>query len=627
MRYPSICLGLLLFPILATPLYGQIDRAGGYGSEERASFEDVIFSKDTLDVKYFEFDTRDTLLVFQDTFVQYFHEFELNHIRDQGFFHLGYPGSAARPLILRPQVATGFRLGLHSHDPYRMDDDQFRFYSMKKAITTAFYTQGQTQQDGIFRARFARNFKDRVQFSLDYTRTNNQGSYNRQSGRGTNIGAGFWYHSKNQRFNVFLQHYSNVYDQENNGGVTTDTLFNDELYQERSGIPVALGEAVTRDQQKAYQLTSTYRLFGRDSVDVDRGLLAEYVFRLDHWRFRYSDSSPDSTYYTQDFTDRRGIRHLLENRKIRNTFNLAFKGKLAEQQFKVGLSSIINRINQEPNRFSVTEWRAHGKLDWTLGTQIGLKTAAEINLHSQYTGYMATGTLSINLKKAGSLAGTLTLNSKPPSLIERSTWLSQIQVWDFDFKNNFTNHLQVTYLLPSINLRLSAGQVLSTNQIYWDTQGRPAQEATLTTLNYLEAYKMFRLGNFYNENRIVLQATGNKAVFTVPDWHTQQSIYYSGSIFRKKMQLKTGFDLRMHADINGITYRPHIGQFTLDDRSDILWYPALDYHISFQVRFLRAFAMLQNILQPLRSDIYYQTSRYPQPDLLFRVGLSWVFIN
>lgn len=617
---------------MVQPLMAQFDRAGGgigggTGGESRASFEDVIFSKDTLNVRYFEFDKRDTMLVFQDTFVQYFHEFDLNHIADRAYFHLGFPGSAARPLIAVPHAASGFRLGLNAYEPYRIDNHNFRFYSMKKAITTAFYTQGQTQQDGLFRLRFARNFKDRLQFSLDYTRINNQGSYSRQNGRGTNMGAGFWYHSKDQRLQIFAHHYSNTYDQENNGGITTDTLFNDDLYSERLGIPTALASAVTRDQHKIYQITSTYRLVGKDTIRADKGLRAEYVLRFDNHRFRYSDTDPDSSYYRGLYTDQRGIRHFLQSRQISNSFGLAFRGNKSDQQFKVGIKSLINRIDQEPNTFTLAEWRAHGNLDWTLGKLITLKSSAEINLNKDYTGYLGKGTIFIDLKKAGLLSGSITLNSKPPSLIERAAWLTQVQVWESDFKNTLFNHLKVDYHLSNLRLRLSAGQVLSTNQIYWNAQGIPQQEATLTTLNYISAYKMFKLGSFYSENRIVLQATGNKDVFRVPNWHTQHSLYFSGAIFKRTMNFKSGFDIRMHADLEGITYQPHIGQFTLDDQFDIPWYPSIDYHASFQVHFLRAFALLQNVLQPLRSDIYYQTSRYPQTDFLFRIGLSWVFIN
>ncbi|NND07833.1 MAG: hypothetical protein HKN87_15760 [Saprospiraceae bacterium] len=627
MKRSFIIAAIFLGVAIAIPLQAQFDRIGGGGAESHASFDDVIFTKDTLNVRYFEFDKRDTMLVFQDTFVQYFHEFDLSHIQDRAYFHLGFPGSPARRLIAVPASASGFRLGLQAYDPYRIDDHNFRYYAMKKAITTAFYTQGQTQQDGLFRLRFARNFKDRLQFSLDYTRINNQGSYSRQNGRGTNIGAGFWYHSKDQRFQIFVHHYSNIFDQENNGGIITDTLFNDDLYAERLGIPTALGSAVTRDQHKVYQITSTYKLVGKDTTRADKGLLAEYTLRFDDHRFRYSDVAPDSSYYQSLFTDQRGIRHFLQNRQISNNFSLAFRGNKPGQQFKVGIKSLINRINQEPNTFNLAEWRAHGTLNWNLAKFIKLNSTAELNLNKDYTGYLASGTLFVDLKKAGILSGSITLNSKPPSLIERSAWLSQVQVWNTDFKNTLFNHLKVDYHLPKLRLKLSGGQVLSTNQIYWNAQGLPVQESTLTTLNYLSVYKMFKLGSFHNENRVVLQATGNKDVFRVPDWHSQHSLYFSGAIFKRKMNFKTGIDIRMHAALDGLTYQPHIGQFTLDEQFDIPWYPSIDYHASFQVRFLRAFALLQNVLQPLRSDIYYQTSRYPQPDFLFRIGLSWVFIN
>ncbi len=595
--------------------------------EQTPTFDDHTHTEDTLDARFFYLDNPVRKYVFEDTLIRYFHEFDESHLLGETYLNLGYPGSPIRNLIAAPKTHSGFQLGLNRYETYRIDDHNFRFFDIEKALTTAFYTRGQTQNDGIFRGLFARNFKDRVQFAIDFHRYSNLGSYDRQQGRNTNLGAGIWYQSEDQKLQVFATFYANVYDQENNGGITTDTLFDEDLFEERVAIPVALNAAQTRDQHSVYQLKGSYRLSDLDTSATDRGLLAEYVLRFDNRLYRFSDTDPNAEYYGTLLQDDRGMRHFLKDNQIINEFNIAFNGRSDGRKFVLGLKNLIHHIEQEPRTFQLTEWRAQGKLDWTLGDRIQLKSNAEINVNRQTAGYIVNGLLSLDLQKFGMLRGALTINNRPPSLIEQNLWLSQIEIWDNDFKTAFSNHLKVQYELPLIRFKVTAGQVITSNQIFFDTEGFARQDPSVATLNYLKVYKAFRLGRMYNENKVTLQATGNSDVFRIPGWFTEHSLYYQGRIFNNVMDFKTGFDVRLNQGYYGLTYMPHLAQFALDDSFEIPFYPDLDYHLSFQVRYLRFFAMLENILQPLRKDVYIQTSRYPQPDFLFRIGLSWIFVN
>ena len=183
-----LCLCLLSIPWS----YGQ--RPGGRPSDSPA-FEGGEHSPDTLDVEYFYQDDPVTLYSYQDTLIRYVHEYDLSHIAGNSYFNLGYPGSAVRPVLAVPSERVGFQLGLNQFDPYAMDERRLRFYRMEKALAHASYLQGQSQDDGIFRTLFARNFKDGLQVSLDYNRYNNVGIYERQAAKNTNLGLGVWYKS------------------------------------------------------------------------------------------------------------------------------------------------------------------------------------------------------------------------------------------------------------------------------------------------------------------------------------------------------------------------------------------------------------------------------------------------
>ena len=621
---------------IAITIQVHAQRSGGFSAPDRNNVnpdspefgEDNVVD-DTLDVQYYYLDIPERLEVFQDTFVQYFHEYKPTAIRKDDYFNLGLPGSATRPVIPSLYETTGFQLGLHQFDPYRIDNHSFRFYELRKALTTVYYTQGQSQEDGVFKARFARNFRDGIQLSIDYNRYNNLGLYNRQVGRNTNLGIGLKYESKNGKLNIAGTHFSNIYDQNSNGGITTDTLFNLEFYDQRTAIPINLEGADIRDQEKIYQLVAQYKLAGKDSTATEEGIKAEYRFRAENRSYKFADqSSPlDTTYYGELLTDNRGIRHFVENRRIVNDFNLNFNQANGSKNITLGLRNRINRINQEPLLENLTEWIAHGRLRWTVGDRLGFDTRAELNINKDNASYLVNGNLNLDLKKAGKLQGSININQRPPSLIENGVWLSQTNIWDNDFKSIFTNHLTATYSLDQYHFYVTGGQILGSNMIYFTENTTPFQESSVTTLSYLKIYKQFKVGKIYNENKIVLQATGNNQVFRVPSWYTHHSLYFFGPLFKKVLNLKTGFELRINETYEGMTYSPVIGQFRLDDKFDIPLYPSLDFHTSLRVRYFRAFVLLENILAPLRDDVYFQTSRYPQNDLTLRIGLSWIFIN
>ena len=608
----------------------QFDLPGrGTSSGSGATFEQTEFEQDTLNVRYYYQTAPEISYIFDDTLISHFHEFDLTDIDGTIYQNLGFPGSAVIPLIRIPNTFTGFSLGLDSYRPYYVDDHNFKFYNSKKAITKVFFTKGKTQNDGLLSAQFGRSFKDRIQFSLDFNRYNNFGIYSRQAGRNTHMGVGMTYRSEDGRFLLFGTHYSNIIDQQNNGGITTDTLFTAAFSEERTNIPTYLLGASTRDQFKVYQIHARYRLLGKDSVNANSGLLLKYIFRADNRKFKFSDtdlSEESIGYYDSLLTDDRGIRHFVGHQRIINDFSLNV-GNQPDRQIRAGLRSIINKINQEPEKQTITEWKAYGNVRWDFADRLKLEALGELNINRENASFLAAGLLTANLGKVGVFSGLWRINQQRPSLIQRRLYINQIEVWDNDLKNIFVNELKASYKIPDFNFEVTGGQVLSNNNIYFNQRGYPTQQDGLSSLLYLSVFKSFKVGSLANENRIVLQRGSDNPVFRAPNWYSQHSLDISGIIFKKVLDFRTGFDLRLNNPYRGYSFLPVIGQFAVEDNLDIPFYPSVDFRSSFRVRYFRAFVILHNILQPLRSDVYYQTGRYPQPDFFFRLGIGWIFIN
>jgi hypothetical protein len=69
-------------------------------------------------------------------------------------------------------------------------------------------------------------------------------------------------------------------------------------------------------------------------------------------------------------------------------------------------------------------------------------------------------------------------------------------------------------------------------------------------------------------------------------------------------------------------------QFHLQDSLSQKPYPWLDAFLTFKIQTFRGFVRYENALTIWnKTDVFYQTARYPQPFGTFRFGLAWRFMD
>lgn len=584
---------------------------------------------DTLDVGYYYAHDQDTTYRFRDTLMQSFHEFDLNSWAGTSYFNLGFPGSPVRSVLPSGNRNVAFHLGLASSDPYRVLPENLRFYRLKKAFTNARYTRGPSQEDGVLSLQFGRDFKDGISISLDYRRYLNSGFYRNQSLRNTNVAIGLRYQSKSRRFAHTMIYSANRFGQNENGGITTDTSTVGEFETVRENIPVSTVTGSRSDDEYGINLQTTYALLGDSANTSGSGVRLGHDFSYQTRRYLFIDDEvADSSYYKIFNTDDRGLRSDLDHRQIQNQlFARLAVGKNASGVLKLGIKNISHRVMQGGATESFLNWIAFGDTHWQLTPWLNLSAQAELGVGAGSESYALKSQLFLDLGSAGKLMGKLDLSSTLPSRIAQRLIVSRASVWQNSFKNLLQNQLEISYHMAVTDLQVTAGQLLLTNGIYYNEDALPQQDLSTASLTYLKFRNRIRLGILVSENKITLQFTGNDQLFRTPSWHTENSLYLSGALFKGVLDVDTGFDLRIFAKTKGITYHPLIGQFILDEEFNLPVYPMLDFRVGFRVKYFRAFVKIENILQPLRDDLAFQTSRYPQQDLSLRIGIGWTFIN
>jgi len=269
-----VVLFLLLFLFLSNNTFAQrnnpLNQGSNSGGRQGASNQKKLrkISKDSLLIFSYSIENPNQEFPFQDTILDtYFHHFDPARDRLLDYASLGYMGSPLFQQFYEPSFRKGFDVGLHQYDLYKIKVENLRFYNLKTAYSDFYFSQGAAQDDIQLKAKFSRNFSKNMNFTLDYHRISQFGTpesiayfYPEQKARHTAFSGGMAYKNQSKTYQSFLAFSNNIHQQEDNGGITSDTVFNDQngIFNSTLAIPVWLEDANTRHAESEISYTQYY---------------------------------------------------------------------------------------------------------------------------------------------------------------------------------------------------------------------------------------------------------------------------------------------------------------------------------------------------------------------------------
>jgi hypothetical protein len=390
---------------------------------------------------------------------------------------LGNLGSPARYLFFDIARPKGIHTGHFAFDLHKSDFRAFRFYDTNVALTRLSYSQGISQEDGIFNAQFGKNFDRGLNFSINYQRINQQGVYVGQRAKNTAFGVGILYHSPSGRLDGIYHYQSNSIVQENNGGVDTASL-NIRPRVLRTNIDVMLGEARTfpLTTHRGRDLTVQHHLHlinpQKDSVGRKAAVDVIHTLQIGSALVKYADNSinsVESAYYDQFITDDRGMRNFVAVNTFGTALDLQFRYQatspdVPEQLLRVGLELRSNRVDQEPLDFNRQEifMNASGQLG--ISPRISLDGNGYLGLFDANGMYRLSANARVELFKDATTWVNLERYQRNPTLAESRLYVNQTELWQNDFKNVSLSSLQFYYVHPSLKLSFYGGTHVLANR-------------------------------------------------------------------------------------------------------------------------------------------------------------------
>lgn len=596
---------------------------------------------DTTFLEYFyafDFKTRYGIT---DTLLENFHQYDPT--RQQSFhnyLHLGELGAVHRSYAYQPLVRRGFDVGLHNWDLYRFAPNYIRFFHTSHPYTHTYYSQASAQEDISFMATFTNKIGERGNYSMDFRRISQQGLYQNQKSRHTNLVVNGWLKSKKGNYTGLFSWLHNINEQQNNGGIQNESDLTQGVFGVRSAVAVNLTTSASEMREDRVTYTQYFNILRqvpkqklsdsttaplRDSKTFKESRLsASHQLEYQKWSFKFYDTSPasDSSFYGNFQTSQLGIRNFIAYNRVRNVakLRLNYKGAL-----EAGLIHDIYFLKQEPtdtvlnNLFLVGDW----DLQLDQKQRYGLNVKAHFGLLDNGADYLLKGNLYLDFNQLGKLTLSAQSQGYNPNLLQTRLYVSQNQVWNNNFSKTIENSLSATYQWNQYLKAMGRLTVLN-NMIYYDSLAIPQQITTPVTIGQLMVQANFKFGTFHIDNDVVLQQVTDN-ILRFPTLVSRHSLYLQGKIFGKNMFAKFGVDLRYHTGYLADNYQPVIGQFYPQNTLTIEHLPILDAFVSFKVRTFRAFVKVENINQWVLKDIYYTAPRYPVRDRTFRFGISWRF--
>jgi len=651
MKYFPLLILLFLAEFAAAQRPNPSSIGSGLGSGRRGSGSapsNKEVAQDTSDVYYFYASNLGQDYLLADTLLaQYFLQYDPIRSQNLPFAHIGLPGSAAHPLTSQIPFRRGLDIGLHAYDLYRSSVDKIKYYKVEQAYTRAFFSQGATQEETTFGAEFAREFEGNFTLSFDYRRQSNEGFYENQFAQNAALVVNGWIHTDNNRYQIFFNALSNTNDHLENGGISSlPKTTNDETAVDTIDNPVlastylsSTAKAQNRYAERSFNFKHFYKL-NRNKVDsLNKGSRA---FTLVHEAtyanntYKFTDLTPDSSFYHGYSTDTRGLRHYIRHQKIENSFAVStFKtkpgadAKVTDQKdlLEIGLLHRYNIIDQEPEKYNLSEVFATGRWQIAPGERLKLNTYAHLGLLGSAGDYRVNGNLSFDLGKLGQLSASATQQLARPTVIQNKFYVSQQLVYENDFKKSLSTELAGTYSLPKIGFKGEVSYQLFNNYIYFDTLAVPQQTENAISVGRLSLQQNVKVGGWHLDNQVTLQQTSSDFV-RIPPIYSTHSLYYEGSIFKKAAYAKIGLDLRLNSPYNPYGFQPLNGQFTLQDQQTLSWQPITDAFLALKVKKFRFLLRYGNFLPLLtRKDYYYQVADYPVPHGYLRFAIAWQFID
>lgn len=519
-----------------------------------------------------------------------------------------------------------------------LEIEDIKYYNVPTPLTDLYFKTVMEQGQSVD-AFLTINTKPNLNFSIAYKGLRSNGKYINNIVSSGNFRFTTSYFSKNEKY--FLNaHFTgqDISNQENGGIIETDLFESSESpYNQRDRLGVYFNNATSFLKGNRFFIDHNYKITSNDdyALTVFQQFNQEYKF----FEFTQPTVSPrlgdsfsskinNKTRFNQ-FYNKAGVA--LNSKKLgkisayvdSNTYNYYYNSIVYDS---FGNIEVPNAINDKIHTFGADYSYTYKGINFgaSINNSISKQDISTIELFGKYN---LDSIATIELKYA-----------KTNALPNLNFSLYQSDYIDYNWSNNFKNEKrnQFDFIFKSKWVNLEAQYAVINDFLYFDNitnditllTVKPFQYAN--TINYVsvKASKEFKLGRFALDNTILYQnVEQSDAIINVPQIVTRNTLYYTDYLFKKAMQIQTGFTFQYFTKYYANDYNPLIGEFFVQNETKIGDFPMVDFFINAKVKQARLFLKAEHFNSAWTGYNFYSAPNAPYRDFLIRFGIVWNFFQ
>jgi hypothetical protein len=558
----------------------------------------------------------------------FFNDIEIAKRRPFNALNTGNNGSSPLPVLFDFKPFTGFHAGYHQYDAYNFSIDSIKIYNTKRTFSDLFFSQIVGSQSDIeVGAEFGQEFAKGTKLSLSYRRVFQNGFYNQQSAKTTNLALSLAYKAFKNNIKFATGIIANNNNENHNGGI--DTTGNIDLtrdvYSLRINVPTILSDANTRyAYQDIFHITEfALKKINQDTFQSSIGHL--FLYKKGTNRFgdiKLNDKS-DSIFYGLYNTDIRGIRNFSKLTQISNEFFI--KGSYKWASGKLGLVYDLYNFENVINK-SINDITLKFKGDVAIGKSVLLNTEANFGLGANAGNFSLKGATNINVGKYMSLLGNAEIFRSQLSVMDEIFYLNNELLYQKDFSSTFGSKFFAKLIIPSVNTSVSVGQNLINNFVYRDVNDFPVQDQSLLSATYISIANLIKIWKINLETHAYSQSI-NKGYIPVPNQYLKSNLFFEGLMFKRNLLLRLGLEYKYIPAFNLPAYNPATGMYYNNGKNIKKPFEGIDVYLSAKVSKFRIFVKYENLAFLFNPSFSYLTINHPVFDAKIRYGVRWLLYD
>ena len=530
------------------------------------------------------------------------------------------------------------KLGFNFYQaPYQNDvfnQHHILYYQTKGPFASLTGIAGSKQEQN-FDFLFSNTLKNKLNITLGFKRYGSLGFYKRQQTFTNNFYTTSHYKSKSNRVGYYAFFLFNKNKHLENGGLTSDTVFKENININKQLLALNLSAAKRELRQTTVNFNPWFRLNKKeDSLTV----FSHYINYEIEYRGNYSkyldDGISTDNYYNVFYFDTlktndsshwrnfsNAVNYVLDIKPIHSKLQVGFRNEF-NQTYQHGFDSVIKNNSLQAG-FYINDKSYNGFIKASYIVNGGNATDYQIEINNEIIKKLVIRDKSFPYK----LLINFSREQRHPDYIY-NRWISNHYQW----KNNFVpiEKIQSTIGVSSLDNRFGFGVISQNikNQIYLNELVSPEQ--TSATIQNMTAfiYKDFLIAKHLGINvKYNYQSSSYQAITSLPTHIFNSALFYQGALFKNALQLQVGFNATYFSEFNGMAYSPALNMYYVQTQKTVGNYPYVDFFINARIKPVRFFIKIDHVNQGFFGSNYSLTPNYIQNDRAFKFGLNWLFFD